>query len=170
MACKRHRHGMSFPDHASLIRSHICLQVLISLPVYAFYARRIRVLGGRLWMCFAVIILGLTHFTLAIVFSTKLIVSGDVSALASQSNLVRQHLPFTPEYAHVEPGPHLCCLCSGYNNGCWYRTHHVLALSQVEDRIREDRWGGFDDYDIYHQHWYDHRVSVMRFEMYRVRP
>lgn len=96
MACEHHRYGTPFPDYNSLIRSHICLQVLISLPVYAFYARRIRVLGGRLWICFAVVILGLTHFTLAIVFSTKLIVNGDVSALASHSTLVGPRPHHTP--------------------------------------------------------------------------
>jgi hypothetical protein len=39
----------------SVVRYPDCRQVLISLPVYAFYIRRIYVLGGHIGICIAIV-------------------------------------------------------------------------------------------------------------------
>jgi hypothetical protein len=81
-------------------KTNAILQALISLPIYSFYAHRMRILGAHSWVCVIVLILGLAHFTLKMAFCIKVLIGGHVSILAAPDTMVRDvaSLVFTAAY------------------------------------------------------------------------
>lgn len=89
MACERHRDSeLCLHRLSPRAIAHLRLKVLISLPVYAYYVRRMHVLGAPLWLCITILAMAITHFSLAIVWSTKLLVSGQMTVLTLPTTLV----------------------------------------------------------------------------------
>jgi hypothetical protein len=73
----------------SLVSSErFSIQVLTALPVYVFYARRIRILGGKLWLCVTLLIFGGIHFAAAVVICVKVLFDARVAALNEPHNMV----------------------------------------------------------------------------------